>query len=192
MLLNAEIKEDNYVDLPRQETPQMAQPASQFLKADVSTGQHYIDLNAAATAYSGPWLFGKQHIVVPTPGGTGSWDQSLPVPAGIADGVLIKGNVIYSNGDGTYRMSPDRFQGVIRTEGSWRVFEGSTEHTFDDGVHVVADLNIPFSQILPYNPLIVVPPRNAPPPQQMAAQTTYAPPSAPNAPADQQDPDAGF
>lgn len=181
MLLTAEIKDDNYTDLPRAQEVQTAPPAAQYLKADVSTGQNYVDLNAAAHSYSGPWLFGRQHIQITVGDTDAQWDQWLPVPAGIADGVMLRGNVIYENPNGSYRMSDDRFEGVIRTEAQLRYFEGRTQHTFvgANPMRVAANLTIPFTQVLPYNPMVVLPSK-----QIAVAQSPYQ--------AEDQEPDAGF
>lgn len=162
MLLNAEIKDDNYTELPRQQDAQYAYPAPTYLKADASTGQHFVDLNAAVKHYSGAWLFGKEHVQTSVGNLKAEWVQWCPVPAGIADGVLMRGNVIYQNPDNTYRQSGDQYEGVIRTEHNTRVFEGKTQHTFTgNGVpggsmRVVADLRIALTEQLPYNPMIPV------------------------------------
>jgi hypothetical protein len=162
MLLNAEIKDDHYVDLPRQQEAQYAYPAARYLKADASTGQSYIDLNAAAQSYSGPWLMGKQTIEASAGDITIDWHQSCLVPAGIADGVMIRGNVIYQNPDGTYRMSQDQFEGVLRSGPNYRFFEGQTQHTYHaanvpfGAVHLTGRLNTPLTQTLPYNPMIAI------------------------------------
>lgn len=91
------------------------------------------------------------------------WIQWCPVPAGINDGVPLRGNVIYQNADNTYRMSKDQYQGVIRTSGDVRYFEGRTQHTFTGNsvpggyLRVMADLHIPLTQQLAYNPMIAIP-----------------------------------
>lgn len=199
MLLTAEVRDDHYADLPRQQAPQYAYPAAQYLKADASSGRNYIDLNAAAKTYSGAWLFGKQHVQVGVNGMRAEWVQWCPIPAGIADGVMLKGNVIYQNQDGSYRMSNDLYEGIIRTEGYTRVFEGQTQHTFrganlpNGQVQVVANLNIPLNQQLAYNPMIVMPhtqqaqqPQQSPQaPQPRSGYTAMEPGYA-------QAPDAGF
>lgn len=162
MLLNAEIKDDNYVEMPRQQQPEYAYPAAKYLKADASTGQHYIDLNAAAQSYPGPWLMGRQTVSGSANEMNISWHQSCLIPAGIADGVLIKGNVIYQQPDGTYRLSPDQFEGVLRTGPQYRYFEGQTQHTYHSQevafgeLHMTGQLMTPLTQSLPYNPMIAI------------------------------------
>lgn len=165
MLLNAEIKDDAYSDLPRQQEAQYAHPAQTYLKADAATGQHYVDLNAAAKTYVGAWLFGRQQVETFVGRLKAQWQQWCPVPAGIADGVLLRGNVMYENGDRGYRMSNDTYEGVLRTEGGVRCFQGQTTHTFygrnfpGGSLRVQANLNIPLTQRLAYNPMVVMPSR---------------------------------
>lgn len=174
MQLDAEIKDDNYADMPRQQEAQYAHPSSAYLKSDAATGQNYVDLNAAAKSYSGAWLFGKENVECFVGNLKAQWMQWCPVPAGINDGVLMKGNVIYQNADGSYRMSTDMYEGVIRTEHSERYFEGRTQHTFygrnlpGGQMRVVANLKIPLNQQLPYNPMIQMPSAQA------AAARSYA------------------
>lgn len=163
MLLNAEVKDDAYADMPRQQDVQYAQASSTYLRADAATGKHYVDLNAAAKTYMGAWLFGQEHVQVNVGRLRAQWLQWCPVPAGIADGVLLRGNVIYQNPDKTYRTSADQFEGVLRTEGRERVFVGKTQHTFyasnlpNGQMKVVADINIPLTERLAYNPMISLP-----------------------------------
>jgi hypothetical protein len=164
MLLNAEIKDDHFSELPRQQLQaQYAYPAATYLKADASTGKHYIDLNAAAKSYAGAWLFGTQNVQVFVGNLKAQWVQWCPVPAGIGDGVLLRGNVIYEYPNKSYRTSKDMYEGVIRTANGERFFEGQTQHTFSGSnvpngyLKVVANLNIPLTQRLAYNPMIVMP-----------------------------------
>lgn len=205
MLLNAEIKDDNYAEMPRQPEPQYAYPAAKYLKADAASGQSYVDLNAAAQGYSGPWLMGRQTVSSSAQDITIDWHQSCLVPAGIADGVLIKGNVIYQNRDGTYRLSADQFEGVLRTGPQYRYFEGQTQHTYHAAdvpfgeLHLNGQLMTPLTQTLPYNPMIAIQ-RTAQQPSQPAGiftqrsfrqpqqQTTAMEPSY----ATDQAPDPGF
>lgn len=163
MLLNAEIKDEGYADLPRQQQAQYAQPTQTYLKADASTGKNYIDLNAAAKTYNGAWLFGQEHVECYVGRLKAQWLQWCPVPAGIADGVLLRGNVIYQNADKTYTMSSDQYEGVLRTEGHERIFIGKTQHTFhgsnlpNGSMRVVADLRINLNERLAYNPMVSLP-----------------------------------
>lgn len=206
MQLTAEIKEDHYNELPRQPESAAIYPAAGYVKTDASTGRNYIDLNAAAQTYSGAWLFGKENVQVSVNGMNGQWTQWCPVPAGIADGVWLRGNVIYQAGSGSgYRTSNDRYEGVIRTEFGTRYFRGRTQHTFvsrnlpGGSMQVVANLRIPLTQQLAYNPMVQIPSvqtanaaRYASPPQQAyAPQTvrTYAPQDGYGY---AQQPDAGF
>lgn len=166
MLLDAEIKDDNYNEMPRQQLQaQYAPPTNKYLRADASTGKHYIDLNAAAKNYTGAWLFGSENVQCFVGNLKAQWQQWCPIPAGIADGVLMRGNVIYQNPDKSYRTSSDQYEGVIRTVHGERVFEGETQHTFIDrnlpngSMQVVAKLYIPLTQRLAYNPMIVLPAR---------------------------------
>ncbi|CAN5651972.1 hypothetical protein BH10CYA1_BH10CYA1_15000 [soil metagenome] len=166
MLLDAEIKDDNYNEMPRQQLQaQYAHPTNTYLRADASTGKNYIDLNAAAKNYTGAWLFGNENVQCFVGTLKAQWQQWCPIPAGIADGVLMRGNVIYQNPDQTYRTSSDQYEGVIRTVHGERVFEGETQHTFtgsnlpNGSMRVVAKLYIPLTQRLAYNPMIVLPSR---------------------------------
>ncbi len=168
MLLDAEIKDDNYNEMPRQQLQaQYAHPTNTYLRADVSTGKNYIDLNAAAKTYTGAWLFGNENVQCFVGTLKAQWQQWCPIPAGIADGVLMRGNVIYQNLDKTYRTSSDQYEGVIRTVHGERVFEGETQHTFygrtlpNGSMRVVAKLYIPLTQRLAYNPMIVLPSRQS-------------------------------
>ncbi|HEY9733509.1 MAG TPA: hypothetical protein V6C89_16440 [Drouetiella sp.] len=166
MLLDAEVKDDNYADMPRQQLQaQYAHPANSYLRSDASTGKNYIDLNAAVKSYSGAWLFGSENVECFVGNLKAQWQQWCPIPAGIADGVLMRGNVIYQNPGNTYRTSSDQFEGVIRTEHGERIFEGETQHTFygknfpGGSLKVVAKLSIPLTQRLAHNPMIVLPSR---------------------------------
>lgn len=166
MLLDAEVKDDNYADMPRQQLQaQYAHPTNTYLRADAATGKNYIDLNAAAKSYRGAWLFGSQNVVCYVGNSPCNWEQWCPVPAGIADGVLMRGNVLYQNPDKSYRTSNDQYEGVIRTVNGERVFEGETQHTFysrsypNGQLKVVAKLSIPLTQRLAYNPMIPMPAR---------------------------------
>lgn len=177
MLLNAEIKDDHYGDLPRQQLQaQYAYPAPTYLKADAVTGRNYVDLNAAAASYQGAWLFGTQNVNVLVGGLKAEWVQWCPVPAGIGDGILLRGNVVYENPDRSFRRSDDVYEGVIRTEGATRVFEGQTQHTFTGKnvpggyLKVSAPLRIPLLQRFAYNPMKVSP----------STQLSYTPPPAPH------------
>ena len=159
MQLTAEIKDDNYQELPRQQEAMYAKSTDTFLRADASTGKHYYDLNAASKTYSGPWLFGKEHVEVNVNRMKGQWVQWCPIPADIRDGVLMRGNVIYQNPDGTYRQSSDVYEGVIETHGD-RYFVGRTQHTFvspnlpGGAMKVVANIRICLNERMAYNPMI--------------------------------------
>jgi hypothetical protein len=165
MLLSAEVKDNNYSDLPRQQTAQYAYPAQTFLKADASTGKNYVDLTAAAKTYRGAWLFGEQSVEMYVDGMQAQWRQSCPIPAGIPDGVLLRGTVAYSNPDKTYRTSDDTFEGTLQTIDGVRHFIGQTTHTFvsrylpGGTARVEARLNIPLTQTLAYNPMSISPVR---------------------------------
>lgn len=163
MQLTGEVKDDAYQELPRQKDALYASSTDTFLRADASTGKHYYDLNAASKAYSGPWLFGQQHVEVLVGNMKAQWVQWCPVPADIRDGVLMRGNVIYQNNNGTYRMSNDRYEGVIETDhgfGSSRYFVGRTQHTFygrnlpNGSIRVIANIRIHLNERLAYNPMI--------------------------------------
>lgn len=203
MLLNAEIKDDHYVEMPRQQEAQYAYPAARYLKADASTGQSYIDLNAAARSYSGPWLMGHQSLNAASGEHSITWYQSCLVPAGIADGVLIRGNVIYQNPDGSYRLSNDSFEGVLRTGTDYRYFEGQTQHTFPlkdppyGELHLLGQLLTPLTQTMPYNPMIAIQANAAPAPQRPVVQPAGIFASQPESStayqvAPDEEPDAGF
>lgn len=159
MQLTAEVKDDNYQELPRQQEAMYAKSTDTFLRADASSGKHYYDLNAASKSYSGPWLFGKEHVEVNVNRMRGQWVQWCPIPADIRDGVLMRGNVIYQNQDGTYRMSSDVYEGVIETQGD-RYFVGKTQHTFQapnlpgGRMQVVANIRIRLNERLAYNPMM--------------------------------------
>jgi hypothetical protein len=163
MQLTAEIKDDNYADLPRQQEAIYAKSTDTLLRADASTGKHYYDLNAAAKSYSGPWLFGRQHVQVSVNGMNAQWMQWCPVPADIRDGVMMRGNVIYQNQNGTYRTSSDVYEGVIESEHGFeggKYFVGRTQHTFfannlpGGKLQVVANIKIHLNERLPYNPMM--------------------------------------
>jgi hypothetical protein len=180
MLLNAEVKDDSYADLPRQQQAQYAHPAQTYLKADASTGRHYIDLNEAAKTYRGAWLFGEQSVEMYVDGLQAQWRQWCPIPAGIPDGVLLRGTVVYANQDKTYRKSNDTFEGTIETINGVRHFIGQTTHTFvsrylpGGTARVEARLNIPLTQTLAYNPMSVSPVRQqAEYQQQQSARQPY-------------------
>ncbi|MCC7527289.1 MAG: hypothetical protein IT342_02130 [Candidatus Melainabacteria bacterium] len=159
MQLTAEVKDDNYQELPRQQEAMYAKSTDTFLRADASSGKHYYDLNAASKSYCGPWLFGKEHVEVNVNRMRGQWVQWCPIPADIRDGVLMRGNVIYQNPDGTYRMSADVYEGVIETQAD-RYFVGKTQHTFQapnlpgGRMQVVANIRIRLNERLAYNPMI--------------------------------------
>ncbi len=181
MQLTAEVKDDNYVELPRQQEALYAKSTDTLLRADASTGKHYYDLNAAAKSYSGPWLFGRQHIQVSVQGMNAQWMQWCPVPADIRDNIMMRGNVIYQNPNGTYRTSSDVYEGVIESEHGFeggRYFVGKTQHTFyannlpGGRLQVVANIKIHLNERLPYNPMM--PQSNSPPaqyPQERMAAT---------------------
>lgn len=163
MQLTGEVKDNAYADLPRPQNAMYASSTDTFLRSDASTGRHYYDLNAASKSYSGPWLFGQQHVEVMVGRLKAQWVQWCPVPADIRDGVLMRGNVIYQNPDGTYRMSNDRYEGVIETEHgfeSGRYFVGRTQHTFygrnlpNGSMRVIANIKIHLNQKMSYNPMI--------------------------------------
>ncbi|MBX9950443.1 MAG: hypothetical protein K2Y39_14845 [Candidatus Obscuribacterales bacterium] len=159
MQLQAEIKDDNYQELPRQQEAMYAKSTDTFLRADASTGKHYYDLNAATKSYSGPWLFGKEHVEVNVNRMRGQWVQWCPIPADIRDGVLMRGNVIYQNPDGSYRQSSDVYEGVIETHGD-RYFVGRTQHTFvspnlpGGSMKVIANIRICLNERMAYNPMM--------------------------------------
>ncbi len=159
MQLTAEVKDDNYQELPRQQEAMYAKSTDTFLRADASTGKHYYDLNAASKTYSGPWLFGKEHVEVNVNRMKGQWVQWCPIPADIRDGVLMRGNVIYQNQDGTFRRSSDLYEGVIETQGD-RYFVGKTQHTFQSPnlpggqMKVIANIRIRLNERLAYNPMM--------------------------------------
>jgi hypothetical protein len=175
MLLNAEVKDDAYSELPRQADAQYAAPATNYLKADAATGRNYVDLNAAAQSYHGAWLFGKEQVQMNIGNLRARWVQWCPIPAGVADGVMVRGNVMYENTNGSYRMSNDVYEGIVRTKGGVRYFEGKTQHTFyganvpNGEMRVVANLNIALTQRLAYNPMATSPAR------QMAQAPRYNP-----------------
>jgi len=160
MLLQGEVKDKGYAELPRQQEALYAHSSDVFMKADAQTGKHYYDLNAANKSYSGPWLFGKEHVQVFVRNLKAQWMQWCPIPADLRDGVPVRGNVIYEDSDGRNRMSNDMFEGVVRTEHGGRYFLGQTQHTFYDRefpsgqFRVVADLRIFLNQRLPYNPMM--------------------------------------
>jgi hypothetical protein len=105
-------------------------------------------------------LFGKEHVQVYVQSLKAQWMQWCPIPADLRDGLLVRGNVLYENPSGGYRMSRDLFEGVLRTEDGGRYFVGTTQHTFygrnfaDGQLRVVADLRILLNQRLPYNPMM--------------------------------------
>lgn len=159
MQLQAEIKDDNYQELPRQQEAMYAKSTDTFLRADASSGKHYYDLNAASKSYSGPWLFGKERVEVNVNRMRGNWVQWCPIPADIRDGVLMRGNVIYQNADGSYRQSGDVYEGVIETHGD-RYFVGKTQHTFvspnlpGGSMKVIANIRICLNERMAYNPMM--------------------------------------
>lgn len=163
MLLTGEVKDKDYQEPLRQQEAVYAKSSDQYLKADAETGKHYYDLNAASKSYAGPWLFGKEDISVLVGKLKANWKQWCPVPADVRDGVFMRGNVVYENSNGSYRMSGDLFEGEIRTEGGRRFFVGRTQHTFygrdlpDGQLKVIANLNIDLSQRLSHNPMMVSP-----------------------------------
>ena len=164
MLLTGEVKDKDYQDPPRQQEALYAHSSDQYLKADAETGKHYYDLNAANKSYAGPWLFGKENVQVFVDGMKAQWLQWCPVPADLRDGVFLRGNVIYENPNGSYRMSTDLFEGVLHTEGRHRFFVGRTQHTFygrnlpEGSLKVIANLNIALNQRLAHNPMMIPPP----------------------------------
>lgn len=139
------------------------------MKADTSTGRHYVDLNEAMNNYRGAWLYGHEHVVTNVGKLRAEWEQFCPVPADIGDGVLVKGNVLYRHADGSWAKSGDQFEGVLRTvhgaQGG-RYFIGRTQHTFHGrrfpggSLKVVAQLNLHLSQRASSNPLFKVPKSN--------------------------------
>ncbi len=163
MQLEAEVKDNIYADLPRVQDPVYVHPATTYLKAEAKTGRRFVDLNAAAKSYSGPWMFGSENVQVLVGRMKAQWVQWCPIPAGIGDGILMKGNVIYQNPDGSHKVSKDFFEGIIMSEAHGRFFEGKTQHTFygrnlpGGSLQVVANIRIPLSQHLAYNPLMVHP-----------------------------------
>lgn len=185
MQLEAEVKDNIYADLPRVQDPVYVHPATNYLKAEAKTGRRYVDLNAAAKNYSGPWMFGSENVQVLVGNLRAQWVQWCPVPAGIADGILLKGNVIYQNPDGSHKMSGDMYEGIIVSEPGGRFFEGKTQHTFygrnfaGGSLKVVANIRIPLVQHLAYNPLMVHPKAQAARTQKMASRKAQFPSQQP-------------
>ncbi len=135
--------------------------------------------------YRGAWLYGQEHIHVLVGRMKAEWEQFCPVPADIQDGILLKGNVLYRQADGSWRRSPDQFEGVIRTytgNGGGRIFEGRTQHTFygpnlpGGKLQVVANLNMRLSQRAPANPLVAMPRPSEQSPMSYS-QNSYSPPT---------------
>lgn len=163
MQLEAEVKDNIYADLPRVQDPVYVHPATSYLKAEAKTGRRFVDLNAACKSYTGPWMFGSENVQVLVGNLRAQWIQWCPIPAGIGDGILLKGNVIYQNPDGSHKMSGDMYEGMIVSEPAGRFFEGKTQHTFygrnfpGGALKVVANVRILLSQHLAYNPLMVHP-----------------------------------
>lgn len=183
MLLQGEIKDTHHRELPKQEEPLYGNSANTFLKSDASTGRHYYDLNAAMQNYRGPWLFGHEHVEVFVGRLKAQWEQFCPVPADLGDGILMKGNVVYRQPDGSWRKSNDAYEGVLRTKhglDGGRYFLGRTQHTFfgrnfpNGRLTVEANLNIHLNQHSAGNPLIPVPARPA---AQAYTQSSYTGPS---------------
>jgi len=161
--LSAEVK-DTGRDLERDPEPQYARSAAQFMHVDAS-GRDYYDLNAAMQGYRGAWLFGQQHVEVMVGGRAAQWEQFCPVPADVPDGVLLMGNVIYRQANGTWLRSRDRYSGHLVTQrlvGPGRYFVGRTEHTFTGrglpakGITVQGNLHIHLSEVAASHALVPI------------------------------------
>jgi len=168
-LLQGEVKDTHQREIPRQYNAQVdtlyGNTADSYLKEDATTGQHYVDLNAAMTTYRGAWLYGQEHIITHLGRLRAEWEQFCPVPADLGDGILLRGNVLYRHQDGSWSRSDDQYEGSLRTlhglHGG-RFFVGRTQHTFlgrqlpNGRLKVVADLDIPLTHKSPSNPLVAV------------------------------------
>lgn len=132
--------------------------------------------------YHGAWLYGQEHIQIMVGRMKAEWEQFCPVPADIQDGIMLKGNVLYRQANGSWRRSPDKFEGTLRTYSGGRVFVGRTQHTFygqnlpNGRMQVVADLNMRLSQKAPANPLVAMPRPNEQSPMSYN-QNSYSPPT---------------
>ncbi len=166
MVLQGEVKDNHARPIPKYEDAVYGRSDSTYLKADTSTGRHYVDLNSAMDNYRGAWLYGNEHVVTNVGRLRAEWEQFCPVPADIRDGILIRGNVLYRHRDGSWAKSGDQFEGVLRTvhgAHGGRFFVGRTQHTFHGrqfkggSIKVVAQLNLKLSQRAPSNPLFKVP-----------------------------------
>jgi hypothetical protein len=206
MLLQGEVKDNSVVELPKQYDTEYgaATAASETcLKADAQTGRHYVDLNTAMTTYQGAWLYGHEHVIVYVGRMKADWEQFCPIPADVRDGVLMKGNVLYRNADGTWRKSSDQFEGTLSTQpgpGGGRWFVGRTQHTFlgsnipGGRLCVVANLNMHLSQSSPSNPLVTIPKPRAEQQNEPASYTqrSYKEPTLSYPKYESTDPDSGF
>jgi hypothetical protein len=207
MLLQGEVKDNSVVELPKQYDTEYGAAAAAApetcLKADAQTGRHYVDLNAAMTTYQGAWLYGHEHVIVYVGKLKADWEQFCPIPADVRDGVLMKGNVLYRNADGTWRKSNDQFEGTLSTQpgsGGGRWFVGRTQHTFlgsnipGGKLCVVANLNMHLSQSSPSNPLVTIPKPRAEQQNEPASYTqrAYKEPTLSYPKYETTDPDSGF
>jgi hypothetical protein len=171
-----------YEEMPKQQETYNASASETYLKSDVQSGRHYVDLNTAMDTYRGAWLYGQEHVRVLVGRMKAEWEQFCPIPADIQDGILLKGNVLYRQANGGWSRSQDQYEGVLRTNGGVRVFVGRTQHTFfarnlpNGHLQVVADLNIPLSHRSPSSPLVSMP-QTASSPQRSYSQNTYTPPT---------------
>lgn len=168
-VLQGEVKDNHTRPIPRYEDAVYGQSTTNYLKADASTGKHYVDLSDAMENYRGAWLYGNEHVVTNVGRLRAEWEQFCPVPADIRDGVLIRGNVLYRHTDGSWAKSNDQFEGVLRTvhgPHGGRFFVGRTQHTFygrqfpGGALKVIAQLNLKLSQRSSANPLFPMPARN--------------------------------
>jgi len=165
MQLTGEVKEEAAVDVDRQQQPMYARSADNYLRADANSGKMYYDLNAATRNYNGAWLSGQENVVVNVGRMRGQWMQFCRVPADVPDGVLLRGNVMYRLQNGGWSMSPDVFEGVLRSRGQARWFVGRTTHTFYGGqlpngmVKVSAELNMGLNSASHEPAIVAVPAR---------------------------------
>ena len=134
--------------------------------------------------YRGAWIYGNEHVVTHVGRARAEWEQFVPLPADIRDGVLVKGNVLYRQKNGSWRRSNDRVEGVLRTvhgRHGGRYFVGRTQHSFygrrfkGGRLRVVAQLNVRMSHKAPSNPLFPVPQRSPQSAPQYRRQTYTAP-----------------
>ncbi|MDZ4836920.1 MAG: hypothetical protein SGJ27_24320 [Candidatus Melainabacteria bacterium] len=171
--------------MPKQQETFNATASDSYLKSDAQTGRHFIDLNSAMNTYSGAWLYGQQHVQTMVGRLNANWEQFLPVPADLQDGILLRGNVLYRHANGGWNKSQDLFEGVLHTNsgnGGVRMFVGKTQHTFyaanlpNGHLKVVANLNIPLTHRSPSSPLVSIP-QSASSSAPSYSQNTYSSPS---------------